>query len=65
MSEGWVCPVCRRCYSPCMVECPHCPPKIETSGSSVPLKQYKEPERNTATPMPKGVDVVCSGKDEK
>jgi uncharacterized OB-fold protein len=36
MSEGWKCPGCGRCYSPCVTECSRCgQPGLTDTGGTV------------------------------
>lgn len=32
--QGWQCPVCKHVYSPSMVVCSYCPPRIENATST-------------------------------
>lgn len=43
--QGWQCPVCERVYSPSMVMCSHCPPRIEsttTTDTAPKVESYLE-----------------------
>ena len=37
--EGWICPRCRRVYSPFTAKCEYCGPEITTGTSTVQVPQ--------------------------